>query len=136
MGCISSDIPATRKVCGFYGFKAKHGCSKCLKEFPKLSFSDITDYSGFQRDQWPSRDIKLHKKKSFDANKACTIAARTSIEQEIGVRYSELIRLPYLNVVRCHVVDPMHNLFLGTAKNITKLWKSKKIIWFFYTNDN
>lgn len=27
LACISSDIPATRKLCGFYGFKAKHGCS-------------------------------------------------------------------------------------------------------------
>ena len=49
---ISSDIPATRKLCGFYGFNSKYGCSKCMKSFSTGSFSDSTDYSGFQRDQW------------------------------------------------------------------------------------
>ena len=31
---ISSDLPATRKLCGFYGYHATYGCSKCLKQFP------------------------------------------------------------------------------------------------------
>ena len=26
-------IPAARKICGFAGHSAVHGCSKCLKEF-------------------------------------------------------------------------------------------------------
>ena len=30
LGYITSDIPATRKICGFYGIRAKKGCSKCL----------------------------------------------------------------------------------------------------------
>ena len=30
---ISSDLPATRKLCGFYGYHATYGCSKCLKKF-------------------------------------------------------------------------------------------------------
>ncbi len=38
LACISSDIPATRKICGFYGFKARHGCSKCIKAFPTSAF--------------------------------------------------------------------------------------------------
>lgn len=126
--CISSDIPATRKLCGFYGFKAKFGCSKCMKEFATDSFSDSTDYSGFQRDQWPPRDIKIHRQKALESKNATTATARSQIEREIGVRYSELLRLPYLDIVRCHLVDPMHNLFLGTAKNVMSLWKSKCII--------
>ena len=31
LGYITSDIPATHKICGFYGIRAKKGCSKCLK---------------------------------------------------------------------------------------------------------
>ena len=46
-------------------------------------------------------------------------------EHEAGVRYSELLRLPYFDIVRCHLVDPMHNLFLGTNKRILSLWKEK-----------
>ena len=40
--CFISDIPATRKVCGFPGFRAKLGCSKCLKEFPCEGFGERT----------------------------------------------------------------------------------------------
>ena len=28
--CCASDIPATRKLCGFVGYSAKLGCSKCF----------------------------------------------------------------------------------------------------------
>ena len=51
---ISSDLPATRKVCGFYGIKATYGCSKCLKKFPSVSLNQ-TDYSGFKRNEWQHR---------------------------------------------------------------------------------
>ena len=29
--CVSCDLPATRKVCGFKSFSSLHGCSKCFK---------------------------------------------------------------------------------------------------------
>ena len=124
--CISSDIPATSKLCGFYGFKAKCGCSKCMKEFVTTSFSESTDYSGFEREQWPPRNLKIHHQKAIEAKNARSNAARTEIEREVGVRYSELLCLPYLDIVKCHLIDPMYNLFLGTAKNIHfgKLLKS------------
>ena len=32
--CITCDLPATRKLCGFKLFSSLHGCSKCFKEFP------------------------------------------------------------------------------------------------------
>ena len=50
--CFISDIPATRKVCGFPSFNAKFGCSKCLKSFPCETFSGPTDYSGYDRQNW------------------------------------------------------------------------------------
>ena len=128
LACTSSDIPATRKLCGFYGIKAKHGCSKCMKLFPTTSFSDITDYSGFEREQWPLRDIQSHRQMAYEAKQAATKTAREKLESERGIRFSELLRLPYFDIVRCHVIDPMHNLFLGTAKNITSLWKKNKIL--------
>ena len=37
-----------------------------------------------------------------------------------GVHYSALCKLNYFDCVRFHVIDPMHNLFLGTAKYV--LW--------------
>ena len=53
--CLSSDIPATRKVAGFVGHNA---CSRCLKPFPRIG--DHTDYSGFDRDTWPKRSHAVH----------------------------------------------------------------------------
>ena len=57
--CFVSDIPATRKVCGFPGFKAKLGCSKCHKVFPCEGFGQPTDFSGFDRQSSVARTMKI-----------------------------------------------------------------------------
>ena len=128
LALICSDIPATRKLCGFYGFNALYGCSKCMKKFPKPSKKEPTDFSGFQRDSWTARDLRAHHTIALEAKQANSNAAREKIQSELGVRYSELLRLPYLDIIRCHLIDPMHNLFLGTAKNVFSLWKEKGIL--------
>ena len=43
-----------------------------------------------------------------------------------GVKYSELLRIPYFNIVHLHVIDPMHNIFLGLAKHTIKTWRRKE----------
>ena len=48
-------------------------------------------------------------------------AEQDRIMHDCGVRYSALLRLPYLDPVRFHVVDPMHNLLLGTSKQVRLL---------------
>lgn len=72
--------------------------------------------------------MDIHFEKAMEAKDADSNAERTKIERDMGVRYSELLRLPYLNIVRCHLIDSMHNLFLGIAKNVISLWKGKNII--------
>ena len=47
---------------------------------------------------------------------------RSAAESRYGARYSELLRLPYFDCVRFTIVDPMHNLFLGTAKHLMEVW--------------
>ena len=44
----------------------------------------------------------------------------SDLEQKYGSRYSELMQLPYFDCVRFHIIDPMHNLFTGTAKHVMK----------------
>ena len=110
--CISSDLPATRKICGFYGYHAHYGCSKRLKVFPS-TFCTAPDYSGFNRSSWPKRTIHFHRQLAEHVKNADTRSAREILEREAGVRYSDLLRLRYFDIVRCHLVDPMHNLFLG-----------------------
>lgn len=48
------------------------------------------------------------------------------------MKYSVLsslrVWLPYYNAIRQTVVDPMHNLFTGTARKVLATWKEKKIL--------
>ncbi|KAF9521902.1 hypothetical protein CPB83DRAFT_741537, partial [Crepidotus variabilis] len=48
--------------------------------------------------------------------KADTTAARASVFDSTGLRWSELLRLPYFDITRGVVVDSMQNLFLGLLK--------------------
>ena len=70
IACITCDLTATRKVCGFSNFNATLGCSKCLKQFTVDEF----------------------------------------------------------NIVRYHVIDPMHNVFLGLVKHTVKTWKDTGLL--------
>ena len=51
---ISSDVPATTKICGFQGHSAIWGCSCCLREFLG-SFGEKRYYFGFDRNSWKPR---------------------------------------------------------------------------------
>ena len=48
----------TRKLCGFYGYQAKNGYSKCLKAFDG-SIGNL-NYSGFDRTIWTPRNYTIH----------------------------------------------------------------------------
>ena len=45
-----------------------------------------------------------------------TKTGREKKESEYGCRYSSLLKLTYFDPVRMLLIDPMHNLFLGSAK--------------------
>ena len=124
--CICSDLPATRKLCGFLSHSASLGCSKCLKSFP--SVGDKLDYSGFDCAMWKVRNSDDHKKHADLVSKAVTATARSSLERQYGLRYSALLSLPKFDIVRYHTIDPMHNIFLGIAKLCIKIWKSNGIL--------
>ena len=50
------------------------------------------------------------------------------MEKKHGCRYSVLLELPYFNSVSMCVIDPLHNLLLGTARHILTVWKEKELI--------
>ena len=105
-----------------------HGCSKCLKEFPTESFGKKPDYSGFDWLKWPQRDLKAQKEKGTEFKNALTASSRKDILRSYGAKYSVFMELPVFNIVRCHVIDPMHAVFVGLAKHTTKTWKDIGII--------
>ncbi|KAI8490511.1 hypothetical protein Bbelb_317790 [Branchiostoma belcheri] len=120
--CLSSDIPAARKCGGFVGHGALRGCSKCLRMFTRSRFGTKADYSGFDRTVWPLRTSSDHVRFAKMGRRAKSKAERKRVEDRYGARWSELFRLPYYDAVRFVVIDPMHNLLLGTSKHVFKVW--------------
>ena len=43
LSCVSSDLPATRKICGFASHSATMGCSKCYKSFHQAHLEILSD---------------------------------------------------------------------------------------------
>ena len=118
--CVSCDIPAGRKTCGFLGHAANLGCSKCLKEFPGGVGNKI--YSGFNRNQWKRRTNKQHRDAINKIQKCKTKTTQKEMESLLGCRYSCLLDLPYFDAPRMLCIDPMHNLFLGSGKHMLSVW--------------
>jgi len=59
----------------------------------------------------------------------CTSAGdQERLESTYGTRFSVLAELPYFDTIRMSPIDPMHNLFMGTAKLMTKIWKESGLI--------
>ena len=105
-------------------------CHRCLKRsrysetFKKTHYRGMQDYK-----QWlsESADSQLHREYAQEWLRCDTRGTRDSHFKEHGVRWSELLRLPYMDPIRFAVVDPMHCLFLGVAK-----W----IIQFIFIKEN
>ena len=116
--CIACDLPAGRKVCGFLSYNAHLGCSRCWKKFSGSVGS--MDFSGFDHENWRERTGSEHKHLALSTRFNITKSARDAAESASVCRYSVILELPYFDAPRMLVVDPMHNLFLGTAKHFFK----------------
>jgi len=127
LACVSCDIPAARKLCGFKGHNSNYGCSKCFKYFPG-NVQDGIDYSGFERQQWPKRDMNTHRRNAKKLLAAKTKSKHDKLSIKFGMYYSSLLKLEYFNAIQFTVIDPMHNLFLGTAKSVFKIWLNEGIL--------
>lgn len=125
--CVACDTPAARKVAGFLGHSADLGCLKCYKHFGTGQFG-VMDYSGFDRSQWKLRTEKQHRQDASSVELAKSKRERSKLESERGCRYSSLLALPYFDPIKMVIIDPMHNLYLGTAKRIFKLWTDREIL--------
>lgn len=118
---VVCDIPGLAKVAGFLGHGARLGCSKCMKQFPTAHFGEKPDFSGYDRDHWPERDIATHRQLAAEYLCLPNRTQQKAFESQHGLRYSELVKLPYFDIIRHCVVDPMHNLFLGSARHFIEV---------------
>lgn len=133
LSCVACDIPATRKVCGFLGIRATLGCNKCLKQFVQVqnATGKWTDFSGYERCTWTLRndeEFKTNCKTIFTKENCKTQTDLTAWEAKLGGRYSILMDLPYFKPIQYSVIDPMHNLFLGTGKHMLEVWVETDIL--------
>lgn len=52
---------------------------------------------------------------------ASTLTRREELEKKYGCCYSCLLKLPYYDAIQMStIVDPLYNMYLGTAKHIIK----------------
>ena len=119
--CVSCDIPAGRKLCGFLSHSVRLGGSRCYKPFPGTVGN--MDYSGFNRETWQPRTQVKHRQ-NVETIMACkTKTERIRAESTLGCRYSSLLKLSYFDPVVMLAIDPMHNLSLGLAKHhLRNMW--------------
>ncbi|OAD74052.1 hypothetical protein PHYBLDRAFT_112449, partial [Phycomyces blakesleeanus NRRL 1555(-)] len=113
---VACDIPAARKTCGFTSHASTNTCHVCNHWFSHHSDGRGMDHSGFIFSNWIFNTDEENKRNAERWRQAGSNAERARLEKENGVCWSELHRLQYFNAVECTIIDPMHNLFLGTAK--------------------
>ena len=105
--CIVCDLPAARKTAGFAASSHNRFCVICCCTRKEHGYGNI------DCDMWRHRtNAECHAyAESFRA--AESEEEREAVFNASGLRWSELLRLPYFDPTRFVVVDAMHNLFLG-----------------------
>jgi hypothetical protein len=121
--CVTADLPALRKVTQFLGHKADLGCSRCNfraeREPGTIGASGKMSY--FTKGTCAARNHSETIAQAIEHQLATSKSAAATIAQKNGVRYSELLRLPYFDIVRMTTTDPMHTFLLGIVKKETEL---------------
>lgn len=107
---VICDLPAARKVGGFAAFSHEHFCSICHCTRKNNGYGDV-DYTSWRRRTADECRAYAEQYQAAENEKE-----RKSIFDSAGLRWSELLRLPYFDPVRFIVIDAMHNLFLGLVK--------------------
>lgn len=110
IACIPlvSDLPAARQVSGFASHSSKWMCGFC-----GLKTDDIEN---IDPRTWPPRDLQAHHCHAQAWLNAGSLDERNRLFAETGIRWTELLRLPYWNPINFTVIDSMHNLYLGLVQ--------------------
>ena len=107
---VVCDLPAARKTGGFAAFSHEHFCSVCHCTLSVHGYGNTAYKTWRRRTNQECRDA-ADQYRNAQNEKTCT-----KTFDGTGMRWSELLRLPYFDISKCVVVDSMHNLFLGLLK--------------------
>lgn len=125
---VACDLPAARKVCGFLSFSANLGCSRCYQQFSR-GFGNRNCYDDFNRSEWELRTNARHRSDVDNLRNCSSKSQLSEKESSLGCRYTALLDLPYYRPIEMTLIDPMHNLFLGTAKHFARdIWIGRSIL--------
>ena len=107
---VVCDLLATRKAIGYAACSHERFCNvcKCTRTGQGYGHTDCRAWARRSNEEWC--------KAAMDYQACGNKEAKTAQFNKTGVRWTELLRLPYFDISRCVVVDPMHNLFLGLIK--------------------
>lgn len=122
---VVCDHPAMCKMGGFADHSHNEApCNKCHVDQASI-FSDESlqnrmaflsnpdAYHNLFYPEFPPRTSEDHRRNCFKEHSLETDGERDDFFKKHGARWTELARLPYFDLVRCMIIDPMHNLFLG-----------------------
>ena len=122
MFLLTSQLPGKSE--DFLGHMSSQGCSRCKKSFSSV---DGLDFSGFDRENWIRRTSNEHKHSAKRTLDETSYTAQQKLCSHLGAWYSVLQEQDYFDCIRYFVVDPTHNLYLGTAKHMMKnVWLNDK----------
>ena len=76
--CVTADLPALRKTCGFLSHAASMGCSKCMNKLKSGAFGEKRNV----------RNHQSHIEYISEINSAKTLTERKKLVKTWGVRYS------------------------------------------------
>ncbi len=86
---------------------------KVFKAIPGWNWNEKFDLS-----QWPRRSNEQHRNNVKRILRCKTKAEQASLESSLGCHYSVLLELPFFDPIRMAIIDPMHNLYLGTETRL------------------
>ncbi len=102
---VICDLPAARQMMAFASHSSHHMCCYCGQDKDDIDELDMSKWKpGVEsREEW----VALAEQWRDGTEKE-----QAALFEKTGIRYSELLRLPYWNPVEHVVVDSMHAFFL------------------------
>ncbi|KAI0351887.1 hypothetical protein OH77DRAFT_1592537 [Trametes cingulata] len=114
--CASLDHPGMCKSGGFADKNhAEQPCPKCMAKLTELYMWFRVD-AELEHGALPLRDDQRRHALAKEWRSLETDDERRTHFKTFGTRWTAFSRLPYFDVTRMMVIDPMHNLLLGIVK--------------------
>lgn len=112
VGCLVNDLPAAHDIVGVAPFSREEwACAFCLIPRSTLEQYDVL---------FPLRDPAEIRDQAQEWLMSGTAEDRERYYALHGVRFSELSRLPYLDLIGMKTLDGMHAFFLGMLQRAIK----------------